>query len=92
MRRGVQAGAEFLDERNRAALQIAEPKLLGFGFVPALNSSKEHGENIRDEAFVVGHPIPDFDRQAKDPLPHRHMGEDVVHQVSGGIGHAPSHA
>ncbi len=31
-------------------------------------------------------------RQRQDPLPHRHLGKDVIHQVSGGLGHPPGGA
>jgi hypothetical protein len=92
MRRKIQAGAEFLDERDGSTLHVCVASLLGFGFVPALNHSQEYREHIRDELFVVGHPISDFDRQAQNPLPYRDMGKYVVHQVSSGVGHASAHA
>ena len=62
MWRSIEAGTEFLYERNRATLQVGKPQLLGFGFVPALNDTQEEGEQIRDEAFVVGQAISDLKR------------------------------
>ena len=39
-----------------------------------------------------GQQQPQRDRQRQHPLAHRHMGDDVVHQVSGGLCHAPGSA
>ena len=76
---GVEAGAKFLEERDRPALKVGKTQVLGFVSVPPLQDSQEHREHIRDEALIVGHPISDLEWQAEHPLPHRHLWEDVVH-------------
>ncbi|MCP4605989.1 MAG: hypothetical protein GY847_36665 [Proteobacteria bacterium] len=78
------------------ALHVYTALLPGLAFVPALNDPEKHSDHIRDESLVVRHPIPDFDRQAENQLPYRHLWEHIVHQASGGVGchrrrtHTPS--
>ena len=79
--------AEALEERDSAAvgfvcLQPGLPEQL------ARDHAVHDLQHRRHQLGLCGQQQAPRDRQRQHPLAHRHMGDDVVHQVSGGLCHA----
>ena len=48
-----------------------------------------HLQHRRHQLGLCGQQQAQRDRQRQHPLAQRHMGDDVVHQMRRGLGHAP---
>lgn len=87
----VQA-AEALHTENRAALGALDPGVLrtrAIGRERGLNEdARQGGEHVGLEG---GKPA-QLERQRKDVLAHRHVGQDPVDQVCRAVGHTPARA
>ena len=80
--------AEALDQGDRAALTLValEPRVAQQ--VP-FDHALHHLQHRRDQLGLRGQQHAQRDRQRQHPLPHRHLGDDVVHQVRCCLRHAP---
>jgi hypothetical protein len=86
----VQVGGrpKALYQRDRAAMAFV-------GLEPGgiQQMSREHAlhhlQHRRDQLRLCGQQHAQRDRQRQHPLPHRHVGDDVVDQVRRGLRHAP---
>jgi hypothetical protein len=84
----VGSGSEALDQRDGATVAF-------FGLEPggAQQMAREHAlhhlQHRRDQLGLCGQQHAQRDRQRQHPLPHRHMGDDVVDQVHRGLRHPP---
>ena len=89
----VQGGAGALHERDGAAraARRGPPK----SRAPAElgeERTEEGAEHGAREPRVVGAAVAERVGKRQDPLADRHLGEDAVHEVRRGVGHAPSTA
>ena len=88
----VQGVPEALHEADRPAL---EPPLAPAdpGARAAAKSgehrAQKHAEHVARELAVVGQPVAQLERKRQHPLAHRDLGQHLVDQVCGGLGHAP---
>ena len=57
---------------------------------PGEDSIDEDVEHFAADAAVVGEQISQWDRQAQHPLSDGDVRKHSVHQVGGGLGHAPA--
>jgi hypothetical protein len=55
----------------------------------ARDHALHHLQHRRDQLGLHGQQQAQRDRQRQHPPPHRHMRDDVIHQVGGGLRHAP---
>jgi hypothetical protein len=87
----VGGGSEALDQRDGAALTFIglEPGAIQ---QVARDHTLHHLQHRRDELGLCGQQHAQRDRQRQHPLPHRHMGDDMIHQVRRGLRHAPGTA
>jgi hypothetical protein len=76
----VGSRAEALDQRYRAALAFVatEPRVVQ---QTPLDHALHHLQHRRDQLGLRGQQHAQRDRQRQDPLAHRHVRDDVVHQV-----------
>ena len=87
MQVGVQRRSEAVDERHR-------PETRPVGGIGTAGSQRrfdlgeEDPQHRVDQRAVVMDKIAQPFRQRKHPLPHRHLGKHVIHQVCRSLGHA----
>jgi hypothetical protein len=55
----------------------------------ARDHALHHLQHRPDQLGLRGQQHAQRDRQRQHPLPHRHVRDDVVHQVRHGLRHAP---
>ena len=88
---GIERRSETVDKRHRT-----EPGIAGrVGTAQAqrrLHLGEENPQHRIDQTGVTMEEIPQPLRQREHPLPHRHLGEHVIHEVRGRLGHAPGAA
>ena len=86
----VQRPAEPLDDRHGAATRSLETR--GARVVPQLaeHGAEEHGAHPPAQIVVPRQPVPEPVRQTQDPLSHRHVGKDMIHEMCGPLRHPPS--
>ena len=83
--------AKTLDQHDGAALAL-------FAFESnaiqqmARDHALHHLQHRRDQLGLRGQQQSQRDRQREHPLAHRHVRDDVLHQVGGGLRHAPGTA
>ena len=81
-----------LDQRDRAAVGLVCPET-GLPEQVAREHAVHDLQHGRQQLGLRGQQQAQRDRQPHDPnehpLAHRHMGDDVVHQVRGRLRHAP---
>ena len=78
----VGGGPEALDRRDGAAVAVVVSDEPGSGQqVPRDHNALHHLQHRRDQLGLRGQQHAQRDRQRQHPLPHRHVGDDVVHQV-----------
>ena len=53
---------------------------------------QERAQDLAREAGVIGAPVAQGVGEGEDPLAHRHLGEDAIDEVRGGVGHAAAAA
>jgi hypothetical protein len=84
----VGGGAKALDQRDRAAVALVglEPGSLQ---QMACDHALHHLQHRRDPLGLRGQQHAQRNRQRQHPLPHRHVRNDVVHQVRRSPRHAP---
>jgi hypothetical protein len=89
----VESGAEALEEGHCAALFGAEapvppnaPAQLGE------ERSQERAKDLARETGVVGAAVAQWVGEGEDPLPDRHLWENAIDEVRGGVGHAAAAA
>jgi len=68
----------------------AEPA--GAPALPGEDLSQVEGQNVAEELVVADQQEPDAAREADDPLAVGRGRQDVVDQMGGGVGYAPSAA
>ena len=79
---------EALDQRDGAAMAFVGLEL-GTGQQMAREHALHHMQHRRDQLGLCGQQHAKRDGQGQDPLPHRHVGNDVIHEVRRGLRHAP---
>jgi hypothetical protein len=84
----VGGGPEALDQSNGATVAFVSDEP-GSGQQVPRDHALHHLQHRRDQLGLCGQQHAQRDRQRQHPLPHRHMGDDVVHQVRRGLRHAP---
>ena len=85
----VERQAEALDEGDGAALLGPEVPLLSRASSNLREQGSDEGaKHGAREPRVVGTPIAEWIGQREHPLPNRHLGQDSINQVRGGIRHA----
>ena len=84
---GIQGGAEAVEEAYGAHGGGLGSRWTGLpqGGVEGPEENMQHGAGGSGPVMEEG---PKTFGHGEDPLAHRHVGEDVVHQVGGGLGHA----
>lgn len=88
----VQRRAEPLHDDHGATAPVGDPPPTGMAAVPAQNRPYEHRNHRTAKRMVPRQGIPHPRRQRQDPLPDRHIGKHVVHQVRRALGHTPAAA
>ena len=85
------AAPKALQARDRAAVGLGHhAELAGLRGVQPEDLVDEDADDRREQARVVRDTSPELKRQAQDPLPHRHLGEDASHDVLGAVLHSAS--
>ncbi len=87
--REVQSRPEALDERDRAALRLAnsEERSCSSSLVRK-DGAQEGPQHVARESRVPGTAIPERMGQREHPLPDRDLGQHPVDEVGCGVGHA----
>lgn len=90
----VGGGAAALDQRHGAAVAfvLIEPGVVQQVLRDHTLHHLHHLQHRRYQLGLRGQPYAQRYRQRQHPLPHRHVGDDVVDQVGGGLRHPPSTA
>ena len=85
---GVGRRTEALDQRDGAAMAFVGLEL-GTGQQMAREHALHHMQHRLDQLGLCGQQHAKRDGQGQDPLPHRHVGNDVIHEVRRGLRRAP---
>ena len=80
-----------LDQRDGAAVALLAFESNAIQQV-ARDHALHHLQHRRDQLGLRGQQLAQRDRQRQHPLAHRHLRDDVIHQVGGGLCHAPGAA
>lgn len=78
-----------MDHRDGAPATIGHIVQARAAPQPAAHRAQEHRDDGATEVVIPGEPIPQAVGQAQHPLPHSHIGKDVIDQVRGALGHPP---
>jgi hypothetical protein len=82
-----------LHDRDRSALSRAgAPDVAQRAAVEAEHGVDEDPADRAEQLAVVGEPGSKLERHGEHELPERHARQNVVHQVGGGLCHAPARA
>ena len=93
LRRLCAVGWKSLDDRDRAAAAVRHAVSARAAAQETEHRSEIHGHDRPTEVVIPGEEIPNPMRQAQHPLPHGHVGKDVIDQVGSAFGHpAPTAA
>ena len=91
LRRGtqiqVERATEALNHDDTAGAAVADARIARPVPQLAKHRLREHSSHRAAEIVVPGKEISKPVRQAQDPLAHGHIGEDVVDQMRGALGH-----
>jgi len=87
----IEGTAETLDKGDRPRLEVGARKASGDCLVHVILPDRGANDrmDLRGQVLGRGHPIPQGDGHRHDPLAGRHPGDDVLHEVGRGLGHAP---
>ena len=80
-----------LDQRDGAAVALLAFESNAIQQV-ARDHALHHLQYRRDQLGLRGQQLAQRDRKRQHPLAHRHLRDDVIHQVGGGLCHAPGAA
>jgi hypothetical protein len=89
MRMEVEGRAVPLQHTDRPAAALAGAGLVA---LPGEDDVQEDGEHGAQEGAIPGEAIAQREGEAEDPLAYGDVGQDAVHQVGGGVGHAATEA
>ena len=93
LRRLCAVGWKSLDDRDRAAAAVRHAVSARAAAQETEHRSEIHGHDRPTEVVIPGEEIPNPMRQAQHPLPHGHVGNDVIDPVGSAFGHpAPTAA
>ena len=98
-RQGMEVGietegvTEALHEADGAAAGLP---VRGGNAGPAADRGKHRAhkdlQNVADQRRVISEAIAKGKGKRQHPLPHRHFGEDTIHEMGGSVGHPPAAA
>ena len=89
----IDCGSKALQETDRSALRATDHALPAR---PTAQGREERSQKdvqyLTHQLCVVGTAVTEWIRKRQHPLSHRDLGQDPIHEVRGGIRHAPSAA
>ena len=88
MHKATKRRVETLHERDSARLAVRARSM----FLPARYFLHEDAALRRQRVRAEREHATNFIRRGQHPLPHRDIGQDVIHQVRRGVAHPPSRA
>ena len=89
----VQGGPEALDERDRAALTLADAEERSCATpLIRVDGAHEGAKDLTRESCVPGAAIAERIGQREDPLSDGNLGQDPVDEVGRSVGHTPAAA
>jgi hypothetical protein len=83
----IERPAESLNHGHRATTTVRDASIARASAQKAEHAADEHGDDGATQVVVPRHLVPQAVRQTDNPLPDRHVGEHVVEQVGGALGH-----
>ena len=83
----IEAPAKPLDHGHRAPTTIRDAVVARAGAQEAEHGADEHGDDPAAHVVIPRQLVPQAVRQTQHPLPHGHVGEHVIEQVGGALGH-----
>ena len=92
MRVEPEVGAEALRDGEPAPLRSPDASRSRGVAVALRQDTGEETQYGRAEVGVIGDGEAELEGERENPLTDGHVGQDVVHQVSGGLGHVPAGA
>ena len=88
---GIERGSETVDKRHRTEPRPAR-RVRTAEAQRRFDLGQENPQHRIDQAGVTMKELAQPLRQREHPLPHRHLGVHMIHQVRGRLGHAPGAA
>jgi len=88
----IEAGSKTLYEGDSAAVATRDPAVTGTPPQRRENRADEDPNQGGQQRGVVSDPIAQSMRRRQDPLAYRHVGNDAVYQMRGGIRHPSASA
>ena len=79
-----------MKSRYGSAPHIRMAALAGSGAQMPMHLAQQHAHHGLAQVVAPGQQVPETVRKGQYPLSHRHIRDDVVHQVRGALGHAPA--
>jgi len=88
----IERSPEPLHDDHRTPPRVGESRITRPATQEAEDGPQRHAADGATQIMVPGEEIAQPVRQREHPLPHRDIGEDVVDEMGGPFGHAPSTA